>query len=41
MNKQIIYSTFLALSLSACAMAQTKDAPKEKKSKVEEVSCHQ
>jgi serine protease Do len=36
MNKQIIYSTFLALSLSACAMAQTKDAPKEKKSKVEE-----
>jgi hypothetical protein len=36
MNKQIIYSTFLALSLSACAMAQSKDAPKEKKSKVEE-----
>lgn len=32
----MIYSTFLALSLSACAMAQTKDAPKEKKSKEEE-----
>ena len=32
----MIYSCFLALSLSASAMAQTKEAPKEKKSKVEE-----
>jgi serine protease Do len=36
MNKQMIYSTLLALTISATAIAQGKEAPKEKKSKVEE-----